>query len=84
MKLRSVSAKDLENAIQACNIRVPAGEIRNGQYLRSVEVSGVLLSKELAEKIFVKDQVKLSDITDIEDSYSEKVSYVEVEKGKKN
>lgn len=81
MKLRSVSAQDIEQAIQASNIRMPAGKIRTGEYVRDIEVNGILITKEEAEQIFVSDQVKLADIAQITDGYTEKTSYVEVGKG---
>jgi multidrug efflux pump subunit AcrB len=83
MKLRSVSPTDIENAIKSSNIRVTAGKIRTGEYIREIEVNGTFLDKEKAENIFISEHIKLSDVAKIEDSFSEKVSYVEVGKGKK-
>lgn len=74
MQTLDVSATDVINAIQASNLKVPSGKIRQGDKYDEVEVDGTFLKKDLAEKILVKSGVQIKDVARVEDYYPEKTS----------
>ena len=76
MKLRRVSVTNVLNAIRASNIKVPAGEIKNGQYLYEIEVLGTFHNASEASKILVRPGIQLGDVSQIHDDYAEANSLV--------
>lgn len=74
MQIIDVSATDVINAIQASNIKVPSGKIRQGDKYDEVEVDGTFLTKDLAEKILIKPGVQIKDVARVEDYFPEKIS----------
>lgn len=78
MKFRKVSVIDIQNAIVLNNIKVPAGNIKDGKSLHRIEVDGTFLNKEKAANILILPGIKLADVASIEDSFSEKSSYIQI------
>lgn len=74
MQVLDVSATDVINAIQASNLKVPSGKIRQGDKYDEVEVDGTFLEPDLAEKILIKPGVQIKDVAQVEDYYPEKTS----------
>ena len=84
MGVLDVSATDVINAVQASNIKVPSGKVRQGDKFEEVEVDGTFLEKNLAEKVLIKPGVQIKDVAKVEDYFPEKTSSAEIWKEGKN
>ncbi|MCA9385898.1 efflux RND transporter permease subunit [Candidatus Dojkabacteria bacterium] len=80
MKYRNVSTSDVQDAIMASNIRMPVGDIKDGNYSKQIEVNGWLVDENEVAQISVAPGIKLGDIAQIQNAYSEKSSYVQVDR----
>lgn len=76
MTIRKVSPSQVEQAIQANNLRVPAGSLRNGEYIRDVEIHGTIDSAQTLGEIMVAPGVRVADIATVEEGFAEKNGYV--------
>ena len=78
MQQRSVSVKDVENAITKSNIKQKTGVLQTGEQIFDIEVNGLLVQKKDAKKIYVAPGVKLGDIATIQISEKEKTEFVQL------
>ncbi len=78
MRLRAIAPRDVEAAIQASNMRVPVGTIRDDVRVREVYIDGTIHTLDDIEHLVVGPNVLLRDIATVEDTYREKTSYVQV------
>ncbi|NIK74715.1 multidrug efflux pump subunit AcrB [Thermonema lapsum] len=81
MEARRVSFMDVENAIKQENITLSGGNIKEGDFRRTIRIDGEFKNREQIENIVVKQErgevVYLKDIADVfvENSYKERESY---------
>ena len=74
MQALDISATSILNAVEASNLKVPSGMVRQGDRYETIEVDGTFLEKGLAEKIIIKPGVQIKDVARVEDYYPEKTS----------
>lgn len=78
LKIRNVSPQEVVQALQASNIRFPSGVVRNGLYIRGIEVDGTTDQPSNIAKIMVAPGVQLGDVATLEDDFTEQDSYVQI------
>ncbi|MEN8252026.1 MAG: efflux RND transporter permease subunit [Patescibacteria group bacterium] len=80
MQKNGISASDVELAIIASNIKVPAGAITNGNTVIKVGIDGTIKTLEDAGNIVVSPGIKLSDIATLEEFKTERNKIVQIHK----
>lgn len=79
MKARQVSFGDISSAIASENITISGGNIRAGEFRRSIRVVGEFKTVKEIEKVVVKSEngnpVFLKDVADVRDTEEEAESY---------
>ncbi len=79
MEAMRISFEDIRNAISAENLTMSGGNIRTGEFRRSLRVDGEFKTVKEIENVIVKDEdyniVYVKDIADVTDSYEERTSY---------
>ncbi len=84
MEAMRVSFNDIMDAIRAENLTQSSGDIKIGDFRRSLRIDGEFESIEEIENVIVKDEnyneVYLKDVATVSDTYEERSSYARMEK----
>lgn len=79
MESLEVSFSDIQNAIAAENVTISGGNIKAGEYRRSLRVIGEFDNMSQIENVVIKNEdnevVYLKDVATVEDTYEERSSY---------
>lgn len=83
MEAYQLSFGDIENAINSENLSISGGEIKMGNYRRSIRSVGEFKSIEEIENIIVKSEdiniVYLRDLAEVKDTYAEPLSFARLD-----
>jgi multidrug efflux pump subunit AcrB len=83
MEAYKLSFDDLEMAINMENMSISGGEIKMGNYRRSIRAIGEFKSPEEIENIIVKSEkrniVYLRDVAEVKDTYAEPLSFARLD-----
>lgn len=79
MESLEVSFSDIQNAIAAENVTISGGNIKAGEYRRSLRVIGEFDNMSQIENVVIKNEdnevVYLKDVATVDDTYEERSSY---------
>ncbi len=83
MEAYELSFNDIENAINSENLSISGGEIKMGEFRRSIRAVGEFSSTKEVENIIVKSEkgniVYLRDLAEVKDTYAETLSYARLD-----
>ena len=79
MQALGVSFRDIEQAIASENVTISGGNLRSGDFRRSIRVIGEFENMEEIRKVVVKNEgdrlIYLREVADVRDTYEEPESY---------
>ena len=81
MNFHKVDASTIIGVIQASNLEIPVGRIKNADAYIDVEVSGDLMSVENIENLYVAQGVQIRDIAEVTEARQEREFLIGVQEG---
>ena len=79
MDAREVTFSDIQNAIASENVTISGGNLKTGDFRRTLRVDGEFDSPEQIEDVIIKNEegkiVYVKDVAEVRDTYEERSSY---------
>ena len=79
MDAREVTFSDIQNAIAAENVTISGGNLKTGDFRRTLRVAGEFDRPEQIEDVIIKNEegkiVYVRDVAEVQDTYEERESY---------